>query len=183
MTQRNGSKNMRMGIPHRGRSGIGDRGFSANRHSPARLLLISLPIILAGSGCGAGGLLVAGPGPCQQSGAFPDDAFSMAFVTFIPLARNDGVPVSESEMDEILAGLEHQFGGLTVEGEVDGRWVDPETNIRYEDRSLKVLVAFEPDRLQEARDAVRAIGDRLDQLAMYFEIHDCVEILDSDGTK
>jgi hypothetical protein len=100
-----------------------------------------------------------------------------AFVTLIPTRRNDGSPVTKAEQDEILGNLVERFGGLTVEGTVRGEWIDPESGKLFRDESLKVLVAFE--RIEDARDAVRAIGKRLDQLAMYFEVREGIEFLDT----
>jgi hypothetical protein len=94
----------------------------------------------------------------------------MTFTTIIPRRRNDGSPVSRKETNAILAGLRVQFGGLTVDGEVEGQWVDEADGKVYRDRSLKVTVACDRERLQEAEEAVREIGRRLGQKAMYFEV-------------
>lgn len=92
----------------------------------------------------------------------------MVFTTLIPTHRNDGSAVSDAEMRDILGGLWRQFGGATIEGIVEGHWID--AGKHYQDRSLKVSVACEANQLQEAEAAVLAIGRRLGQLAMYFEV-------------
>jgi hypothetical protein len=132
----------------------------------------------------AGAVLLAGGSGCCVDGrsklirTAPNDERRLAFVTIIPLQRNDGTAVAEPEIQAILSDLNACFGGLTDEGEVDGYWVDPETQTPYRERGRKIIVAFEPERLEEAREAVRSIGAQLGQLAMYFALHEHVEILD-----
>src|SRR5205085_966588 len=87
-----------------------------------------------------------------------------------PKRRNDGSSVSRKEMTAILVALRVQFGGLTVEGEVEGQWLDETDGKVYCDRSVKVTVACDRSRLPEAEEAVREIGRRLGQKAMYFEV-------------
>jgi hypothetical protein len=103
----------------------------------------------------------------------------MTFTTILPKQRNDGTRVSRKEMNAILRSLREQFGGVTVEGEVEGHWVDPADGKPYSERSLKVTVACDRERLHEAEDAVRDIGRQLGQKAMYFEVryYDGVGIL------
>lgn len=94
----------------------------------------------------------------------------MLFTTILPKQRNDGSRVSRREMNAILRGLRERFGGVTVEGEVEGQWVDSADGKSYGERSLKVTVACDRERLHEAEDAVRDIGRQLGQKAMYFEV-------------
>lgn len=94
----------------------------------------------------------------------------MVFITLIPTRRNDGSPVGHDEQQEILRGLWTRFGGLTIEGSVAGHWIDDRDGRHYQDECLRVSVACEPDRLAEAEAEVRAIGERLGQQAMYFEV-------------
>lgn len=104
----------------------------------------------------------------------------MKFTTFIPLNLNDGSAISQDELNQVLADLSTRFGGLTLEGEVDGRWIhDGQT---FHDRNLKVSIVTDNSRYQEARQAVVDIGKRFDQLAMFFEVayFDGVEILQID---
>ncbi len=82
----------------------------------------------------------------------------MAFTTLLPLAHNDGKRVSKKEMNANLRRLREPFGGITIEGEVEGQWVDQADNRHYCDRSLKVTVACDRERLHQAEDAVREIG-------------------------
>jgi hypothetical protein len=100
-----------------------------------------------------------------------------AFITLVPTRRNDGSEVPRGEQDAILQALRERFGGLTIEGIVEGHWIDPADGRLYVDQSLKIVVAFEAERLTEARQAVRDIGKQLGQIAMYFEVRDGIEFL------
>ncbi len=64
---------------------------------------------------------------------------------------------------------------------MDGHWVDEEGK-HYHDRGIKVTVACPRERLEEAKEVVRAIGKQLGQKAMYFEVryYDGVQILKID---
>jgi hypothetical protein len=94
----------------------------------------------------------------------------MIFTTIIPKYRNDKTKVPGTELREILDGLVDQFGGMTTEGEIAGQWIDPKDGKRFNDKGVKVTVACDSERLGEAEEAVRAIGRRLGQKAMYFEV-------------
>jgi hypothetical protein len=94
----------------------------------------------------------------------------MKFVTLLPMSRNDGSAVSESEMDSLLGRIWETFGGCTIEGQVTGHWIDSQDGKHYQDTSLKVVVVIEPERIDEARELVREIGKQLGQIEMYFEL-------------
>jgi hypothetical protein len=94
----------------------------------------------------------------------------MTFTTIIPASRNDGSLVSRREMAAILSGLCVQFGGYTAEGTTEGAWRDERTGRVYRDKGRKITVACEIERLEEALQAVRAIGRRLGQEAMWVEL-------------
>ncbi|HLQ44605.1 MAG TPA: hypothetical protein VK137_07750 [Planctomycetaceae bacterium] len=106
----------------------------------------------------------------------------MKFTTLIPRRRNDGSRVSKDEMNSIVTELQNHFGGLTREGTVIGHWVDSADGKVYVDESLKVCVACDNRRLEEARQFVTEIGRRLGQKAMFFEVqyYDGVQILEID---
>jgi hypothetical protein len=103
----------------------------------------------------------------------------MSFTTIIPTSRNNGRPVSRREMATILVELVDQFGGYTAEGVTKGAWRDERTGHVYHDRGRKITIACDRERLPEAIDAVKAIGRRLGQEAMWFEVRgaDGVSIL------
>lgn len=100
----------------------------------------------------------------------------MKFATLLPLADNDGVDLTPV-VERIVQELAVQFGGCSVEGTVDGCWIDSGT--LYRDRSVRVSVVCGNDRRDEARQRVIEIGRELRQLAMYFEVQmdDGVEFL------
>lgn len=104
----------------------------------------------------------------------------MKFTTLVPTRRNDGSPVEDAEMRDILRGLRETFGGVTLEGTTEGQWTDDGTV--YLDECWKVSVVTENDRYSEAEQAVRDIGKRLGQLAMFFEVQyfDGVRFLRTD---
>src|SRR5205085_10911597 len=132
--------------------------FQSSYHSPGAVtgpgihrLTLTLPVISCQSAVG----------PVLER-----EKAMMTFSTIIPKRRNDGSPVSRKEMNAILVTLRVQFGGVTVEGEVEGQWVDEADGRVYHDRSVKVTVACDRSRLHEAEEAVREIGRRLGQKAM-----------------
>lgn len=93
-----------------------------------------------------------------------------AFTTLIPLARNDGSPVTLGELDEILLEVWESLGGLSVEGTVEGYWLDQKDERLYRDVCLKLTAVCPKGQLGEAEALIRRIGRRLGQKAMYFEV-------------
>lgn len=96
----------------------------------------------------------------------------MKFTTFIPTRRNDGSLISQTEHQEILRDISKRFGGVTIEGTVDGHWVDENDGEYHRDENLKVTVACQSERLYEAEQLIRDIGRRLNQKTMYFEVRE-----------
>lgn len=103
----------------------------------------------------------------------------MKWTTFVPTHRNDGSPVSEAEMQEIMQMVFIEFGGATRETGILGDWIDPADRTHYHDRSIKLSVVCERSKLPVAEEMVRTIGRKLNQEAMYFEVQyaDGVEFL------
>jgi hypothetical protein len=102
----------------------------------------------------------------------------MKFTTLIPTIRNDGTPVKPSVLERILESLWRPFRGITQEGYVTGHWIDDDGS-EFTDICLKVSIECDRSRLLEAIKAVRRVGRRLGQRAMYFEVagYDGVQIL------
>jgi hypothetical protein len=100
------------------------------------------------------------------------------FTTFIPTTRNDGTPVKPSVLHRVVDSLRRPFRGVTKEGYVTGHRID-EDGTEFTDVCLKVVIECDRDRLFEAIKAVRRVGRRLGQRAMYFEVagYDGVQIL------
>lgn len=94
----------------------------------------------------------------------------MIFMTLIPTHRNDGAPVLAEEQDEFMRMFRQRFGGATIDGQVEGYWLDTAAGRHYFDKSVRVTVSCAPERLAEAEALVIDIGRRLGQNAMYFEV-------------
>lgn len=103
----------------------------------------------------------------------------MKFITLVPTNLNDGSPVSEDEMQDILLQFPIRFGGATIEGPIEGHWIDDDSGKHYQDSVLRVTVVCDSKQLKLARQLVIAIGRQLDQKVMYFEVikDDGVEFL------
>ena len=70
---------------------------------------------------------------------------------------------------------------MTNEGLVTGHWIDQD-GTRFNDVCVKITIECDRSRLEEAIKAVRRIGAKLRQRAMYFEVsgYDGVQILRLD---
>src|SRR5437868_10993960 len=103
---------------------------------------------------------------------------AMKFTTLIPTTRNDGTAVKPSELVRVLNALWRPFRGMTKEGTVTGHWIDHD-GTEFTDLCVKVSIECERGRLAEAIRAVKRVGRKLDQRAMYFEVdgYDGVQIL------
>jgi hypothetical protein len=96
----------------------------------------------------------------------------------IPTTHNDGTPVKPSVLQRLVEALWRPFGGVTEEGAVTGHWID-EDGKEFTDVCLKVSIECDRGRLAEAIRAVKRMGRRLEQRAMYFEVagYDGVQLL------
>jgi hypothetical protein len=81
----------------------------------------------------------------------------------LPLVYNDGHEVEAEVLAEIFLALRTQFGGYTPLGESSGDWHG------QTEPSLGIEVAVLPERVDEFREVVYAIGKKLEQIQMYFE--------------
>jgi hypothetical protein len=102
----------------------------------------------------------------------------MKFTTLIPTTRNDGTPLRPAALQRLIASLWRPFRGGTVEGPVQGHWIDDD-DTEFHDVCVKVSIDCDRARLGEAIRAVRRLGRKLAQRAMYFEVagYDGVQIL------
>lgn len=99
--------------------------------------------------------------------------------TYLPLDYNDKTPVESSVIKGIIRDLTIKFGGCSVGSEGMGYWKDPKDGMIYDDRNVMVTIAVSDDEIQEAKDAIVAIGKLLKQEAMYVRIASTeIEILD-----
>jgi hypothetical protein len=101
----------------------------------------------------------------------------MKFTTLIPTTWNDGTPIKPSVLDREIKSLWRPFRAMSNEGYVTGRWIDDDTE--FADVSMKISIECDRSRLAEAIRAVRRIGLKLRQRAMYFEVtgYDGVQVL------
>jgi hypothetical protein len=100
------------------------------------------------------------------------------FTTLIATTFNDGTPVPPLFLARWLDAFWRPFGGMSDEGLIRGRWIDTDET-EFRDVSMKVSIACDRDRLQEAIRAVRRLGRKLKQRVMYFEVssYDGVQFL------
>jgi hypothetical protein len=105
----------------------------------------------------------------------------MKFTTLIPTTRNDGTAIKPAVPNRVIDALWRPFEGMTEEGSVTGHWIDDD-GTEFTDVCLRVSIECDRSRLQEAIRAVRRVGRRLRQRAMYFEVvgYDGVQILRID---
>jgi hypothetical protein len=102
----------------------------------------------------------------------------MKFTTLIPTTRNDGTAFKPAMLDRLIQALWRPFRGVTREGIVTGHWIDSD-GTEFTDLCEKVAIECDRSRLPEAIKAVRRLGRKLSQRAMYFEVagYDGVQIL------
>lgn len=102
----------------------------------------------------------------------------MKFTTLIPTTWNDGTAVHEGLLDRLIDSLWRPFRGMTHDGMVLGHWIDDD-GTEFRDRCYKITIGCERGRLPDVIPAVRRIGRRLQQRAMYLEVsgYDGVQIL------
>jgi hypothetical protein len=105
----------------------------------------------------------------------------MKYTTLIPTTRNDGTPVKPSVLHRAVESLWRPFRGMTNEGTVTGHWID-DNGSEFTDVCLRVSIECDRSRLPEAIRAVKRVGRKLGQRAMYFEVagYDGVQILRID---
>jgi len=105
----------------------------------------------------------------------------MKFTTLIPTTWNDGTPVKPSLLERIINAYWRPFRGGTREGIVTGHWIDDD-GTEFTDACVRFSIECDRGRLSEAIRAVRRIGRKLGQRAMYFEVvgYDGVQILRID---
>ena len=102
----------------------------------------------------------------------------MKFTALIPRAFNDGTPVPPELLERLIKDLSEPFGGMTREDGIQGCWVDVD-GTEYRDETIRISIVCDRERLQEALKAVRRIGRKLKQKAIYFEVfgYDGVQFL------
>jgi hypothetical protein len=86
--------------------------------------------------------------------------------------------VKPAFFSRLLEALWRPFGGGSEEGWVTGHWIDDD-GMEFTDLCLKISIECDRARLPEAIRAVRRLGRKLRQRAMYFEVagYDGVQVL------
>ena len=81
-------------------------------------------------------------------------------------------------LKRLIDSLWRPFRGVTLEGTVTGHWIDDD-GMEFTDVCIKVAIECDRSRLAEAIKAIKRIGRKLGQRAMYFEVvgYDGVQIL------
>jgi hypothetical protein len=102
----------------------------------------------------------------------------MKFTTLVPTTHNDGTTIEPSRLQRLIASLWRPFRGMTNEGYVSGHWIDDD-GTEFTDVCIRVSIECDRGRLSEAIAAVKRLGRKLGQRAMYFEVagYDGVQIL------
>lgn len=94
----------------------------------------------------------------------------------VPLKFNDGKPVPARVMRGFNTLFLTNFGGYTIEGEVEGAYIG-KGNRLYIDRSLKYTIAVELESLKTLREVAAYIRDALKQESVYLEVGVEVEFI------
>jgi hypothetical protein len=95
----------------------------------------------------------------------------------VPTVDNSGRRFTEDEWQAALGLLSASFGGVTFGAEQEGWWHDARQRLHREPVRV-VVVTFDRARLPAFRQAVRELGRRLGQEAMYFRLEPVhVEVL------
>jgi hypothetical protein len=102
----------------------------------------------------------------------------MKFTTLIPTTWDDGTEVKPAVLQRLTDSLWRPFRGGTKHGYVTGYWIDDD-GTEFTDVCLQVSIECDRSRLAEAIKAVKRLGRKLGQRAMYFEVagYDGVQIL------
>jgi len=99
-------------------------------------------------------------------------------VLYLPTSYNDGTGVPPTVLADILRRIDEVFDGHTVDGYCDGTYRMSD-GAMVPDKSLKVWVAVDPDRVDELRRLGRAFARVLKQEKLCFVVTDAeVELLE-----
>jgi hypothetical protein len=135
-----------------------------------RLLFGGLLFVL---GFVAGGMALF----CWQHFLVPTPTATYQATLFVPLVNPEGREFSDQEWETAFRPFTEEFGGATFADKHEGWWHDPQRRLHREPVRV-VIISFGRDRLPTFRRAVRELGRRLGQEAMYFRLEEVqIEIL------
>jgi hypothetical protein len=90
-------------------------------------------------------------------------------ILLLPTTYNDGTVVPADVMAALLADIDEAFDGHTIDGLCDGTYRMDDGSL-VSDKSLKVWVAVDPDRVDEVKMLARRFAVELNQETLYFEV-------------
>lgn len=91
-------------------------------------------------------------------------------ITLIPTNYNDGSKVEAEKFQELEKEFLKLAGGYSIEGIVEGGWVDEAGKV-YRDKSRKYSVVIPEDNLEKLKELIIDTGKKLKQKSMYFEVN------------
>jgi hypothetical protein len=90
-------------------------------------------------------------------------------ILLLPTTFNDGTEVPPETLSSLLREVDEAFDGHTVDGLCDGVYKMDDGSMAC-DRSLKVWVAVDPNRVEEVRKLAARFARKLKQECLYFEV-------------
>lgn len=103
--------------------------------------------------------------------------FSLRFDIYLPLYYNDKKPVEKSKFVDVFNDLSMLFGGCSAEeNSIMGAWIDPITNIRYDDENRVYHVICEKthhniQRISSYKEKLKYIFNQEDIMIFYIHIY------------
>jgi hypothetical protein len=99
----------------------------------------------------------------------------------VPLTTNEGQPINPQVIVELHRELLERFRGFTVHPTSQGHWQSQEGRV-YPEEVVVYEIAIPKPMIAPLREVVIRLGQRLGQLAMYFDAPPpSVEIIDLSG--
>ncbi|MCG8514587.1 MAG: hypothetical protein MI740_10625 [Halanaerobiales bacterium] len=87
----------------------------------------------------------------------------------IPTTYNNGDEVQKETFQRLENQLLEIAGGYTIEGVVEGGWVDKDGTI-YKDKSKKYSIITDEAKLSKIKETITKIGKELKQKSVYLEV-------------
>ena len=95
--------------------------------------------------------------------------FSRKVAVYFPTAYNDGTEVPQHVLDGILEEIYVAFNGYTIAGSRTGVY-PMDDGSRSDDKSLKIVVAMNDDRVDEFKELAGKHAASLEQECLYTEV-------------
>jgi hypothetical protein len=90
-------------------------------------------------------------------------------IILLPTAYNDGSSIPFGVVQDILKEIDRDFDGHSIDGYVDGTYRMDDGSL-VSDRSIKVWVAVDPDRVADLKALAARAASVLKQESIYFEV-------------